>query len=117
MSTVAMALLALSLGALVVHQRQSPPLTVQSPTEDSSPTEPNDDRRIAPNIDDNPARDELVDRGIPPSWPLATYVQLRDQVLRDGVGALAQSPSHGDAAPNESWTPRSQKRISELLEG
>lgn len=109
-STAAMALLALSLGAMLVHERSAksasdgPPMALPAKrppieTEEKLP-------QVAPPQIDGAAR-IAADDASREIAPLASYVLLRRRVLEEGVEALPDVRGFGGPSPSEPLTPRS----------
>jgi len=120
LATAAMALIALSLGALLLHERQirydllaaaqRDPSKARRPAADSDRDAASPVREIPATIGSsrNPAGREA--QGIA---PLVSYLRLRGRVLREGVDALP-APTNREFETNyKSFTPRSSLEIFE----
>lgn len=120
MSTAAMALIALSLGALLVHERQAMTASPSAPGTASpyvvSPRHGEDGGGDAPQPDNGAVPTDVADNGAARSHSDAWYPKLREQVLVEGVDALPSIRTGGGREKNV-WTPRSHPEFAEIFEG
>jgi hypothetical protein len=114
-STAAMALVALSLGALLVQERHSRPVAASSP----QPTAPREAHRNsnAAAAAESDAGSTAVAKNGGPRGANPIYLRIRNRVLNEGVDALPLNQTSEAGPALEPWTPRSHPLVSELLEG